>query len=132
MAASKELFLLKKSDAKILRTKLDECKHQKNEFHFGISYSFLTSVQIFLIGQYSCFTKCIKNGKKKRKIITDTQKLVAKQSDVMMITKQMWYFMNQQKVTHKEQLKHIIDQRQKINLTDDDDKRDIVYEMSDQ
>jgi len=50
----------------------------------------------------------------------------------MMITKQMWYFMNQQKVTHKEQLKHIIDQRQKINLTDEDDKRDIVYEMSDQ
>ena len=82
--------------------------------------------------QHSCFTKCIKNGKKKRKLITEAQKLLSQQSDVMMITKQMWFFMNQQKNSHKRCKKHILDHRQKIDLTDEDNQGEIVYEMSEQ
>ena len=36
----------------------------------------------------------------------------------MMITKQMWNFMNQQKKPHL--LKHMLEQRMKIDLTDED------------
>ena len=50
MTASKELYLIKKSDAKMFREDLNDTKHQKSEFHYGASYSCLTSFQIFLMG----------------------------------------------------------------------------------
>ena len=45
----------------------------------------------------------------------------------------MWYFMNQQRNSHKEQMANMLDQRQQIDLTiDQEPLGEIVYELSEE
>ena len=70
MQASQELFLFNQDNAEIFRSSLDHDKHKELKGNqYRISYSLLSSLQIFLIGQYRCFSRCFKNGKKKLKIM---------------------------------------------------------------
>jgi len=72
MSASKEIFTLQEKDALLMKSSLKK-KQVRNDGKYNIYYNSLTSLQIFLIGQLSCFSRCIKNGKKKRKVILKTQ-----------------------------------------------------------
>jgi hypothetical protein len=74
MAASKELYVVSKPDAQILRSHVSEKHHES--CHYTISYSALTSIQIFLMSQFECFKYCIKNANKKRKIIEKTSHIL--------------------------------------------------------
>ena len=87
MAASKELYVVSKEDAQILSEKLDE-KHNER-CHYTVSYSALTSIQIFLMSQFDCFKYCIKNAEKKRRIINKTQQIIEEYSDILAVIKNM-------------------------------------------
>jgi hypothetical protein len=76
-----------KEDAQILSEKLDE-KHNER-CHYTVSYSALTSIQIFLMSQFDCFKYCIKNAEKKRRIINKTQQIIEEYSDILAVIKNM-------------------------------------------
>ena len=54
IAASKELFLLKKKDANLFVEQVNEDKHKMGDCHYGVSFSIWSSLQIYYIGQYKC------------------------------------------------------------------------------
>jgi hypothetical protein len=74
--ASRVLFTLDEKNAKLIKNSKDLYKSKRKEGMYNLSYNNVTSFQIFLIGQCSFLSRCFTNGKKKRKIIEKTEKLI--------------------------------------------------------
>ena len=87
ISASKEIFSLHEKDAKLIHDCQQEEAHMRKDGKYNIHYSFWTSFQIFLIEQNDIFTRCIKNGKKKKKVIQKTRQIVNQQTDIRSLIK---------------------------------------------
>ena len=77
MDLASKTYLLKKEDASLMDSnKIVEDEKQKlsdeKTYKFKVSFDFLTQAEIFVINNLNWFSCCVRNRKKKTKIVEET------------------------------------------------------------
>ena len=78
------LFVVNREDAKTI----DSSYREKNKAEtVDINFSFKTSVELFILNNFSCLSCCIKEKAKKQKIIDMTNAKIKTELDVLSLIK---------------------------------------------